>query len=56
MEGYTEEQIKDAKKIIDALLSVPAEKRPMLTAIATAYIDGIETGTRINRDMEGVTA
>lgn len=53
VEGYTEEQISRAKRLIDVLMGVPEEKRPLFTAVATAYIDGVETGARIAREMEG---
>lgn len=46
-EGYTEEQISSAKRLIDVLMGVPEEKKSLFTAVATAYIDGVETGERI---------
>ena len=52
-EEYTEEQISSAKRLIDVLMGVPKEKQPLFTAVATAYIDGMETGARIAREMEG---
>ena len=53
VEGYTEEQISSAKRLIDVLMGVPEEKQPLFTAVATAYIDGVETGARIAKEMEG---
>lgn len=52
-DSYTEEQIGSAKRLIDILMGVPEEKQPLFTAVATAYIDGVETGARIAREMEG---
>lgn len=52
-QGYTKEQISDARRLIEILKSVPEEKQPLLTAVATAYIDGVETGARITKEMEG---
>ncbi len=53
VEGYTEEQISSAKRLIDVLMGVPEEKQPLFTAITTAYMDGMETGARIAKEMEG---
>lgn len=53
VEGYTEEQISSAKRLIDVLMGVPEEKQPLFTAITTVYMDGMETGARIAREMEG---
>lgn len=53
VEGYTEEQIRSARRLIDILMGVPEEKQPLFTAITTAYMDGMETGARIAREMEG---
>ena len=53
VESYTKEQISSAKRLIDVLMEVPEEKQPLFTAVATAYIDGVETGARIAKDMEG---
>ena len=53
VEGYTEEQISSAKRLIDVLMGVPKEKQPLFTAVATAYIDGVEIGTQIAK-MEGI--
>lgn len=55
VEGYTEKQISSAKRLIDVLMGIPEEKQPLFTAIATAYIDGVETGARITKEMEGTT-
>ena len=33
VEGYTEEQISSAKRLIDVLMGVPEEKQPLFTAI-----------------------
>lgn len=52
-QGYTKEQISDARRLIEILKSVPEEKQPILTAVATAYIDGVETGARITKEMKG---
>lgn len=53
VEGYTEEQIRSARRLIDVLMGVPEEKQPLFTAITTAYMDGVETGARIAKEMEG---
>ena len=52
-EGYTAEQIGSAKRLIDVLMGTPEEKRPLFTAVATAYIDGVEAGSRIAKEKEG---
>lgn len=52
-EGYTPEQIGDARKLIEILMRVPEEKKMLFTAVVTAYMDGVEAGTRITREMEG---
>lgn len=49
---YTNEQIGSARKLIDILMGVPEKRRPIITAIATAYIDGVEAGARITEDAE----
>ena len=54
-EGYTEEQISSAKRLIDILMGVPEEKQALFTAVTTAYIDGVETGARLKGEMEGAT-
>lgn len=54
--GYTNEQIGDARRLIEILKSVPEEKQPLFTAIATAYMDGVENGARITKEMEGASA
>lgn len=55
VEGYTPEQISDAKRLIEILVGVPEDKRAIFTAITTAYIDGVETGVRIASELEGAT-
>ena len=40
LEGYTEEQISSAKRLIDILMGVPEEKQTLFTAITTAYMEG----------------
>lgn len=45
--AYSNEQIGNARKLIDVLMGVPEKRRPIITAIATAYIDGVEAGARI---------
>lgn len=55
VDGYTPEQLNDAKRLIEILVGVPEDKRAIFTAITTAYIDGVETGARIARDLEGAT-
>lgn len=54
-EGYTPEQISDTVQLIKILVGLPEDKRELFTAIVTAYIDGVETGTRIARNLESVT-
>lgn len=55
VEDYTPEQISGAKRLIEVLMGVPEEKQALFTAVTTAYIDGVETGARIARDLEGAT-
>ena len=55
-EGYTEEQIARARCLITALMGVPKENQPLFTAVATAYIDGVEAGTRIAKEMKQAAA
>lgn len=45
--NYTNEQIGSTRKLINILMGVPEERRPMVAAAATAYIDGVAAGTRI---------
>lgn len=45
--AYSDEQIWNARKLIDVLMCVPEKRRPIVTSIATAYIDGVEAGIRI---------
>lgn len=52
-EGYTPEQIGGARKLVEVLMGVPEEKKMLFTAVVTAYMDGMETGTRIAKEMEG---
>ena len=53
IEAYTEGQVNEARRLIELLKSVPEERQPLFTAVATAYIDGMETGARIAREMKG---
>ena len=55
VEGYTPEQLNDAKRLIEILVGVPEDKLAIFTAITTAYIDGVETGARIASELEGAT-
>lgn len=47
-EGYTEEQIKDARKILDVYARMPEEKKPIFTAMMSAFISGMEAQERLN--------
>lgn len=47
-EGYTEEQIEDARKILDVYARMPEEKKPIFTAMMSAFISGMETQERLN--------
>ena len=49
---YSDEQIGNARKLIDTLMGVPEKRRPVIVAIATAYIDGVEAGARITEDAQ----
>lgn len=40
------------KKIEDYM----EEKQPIFTAVAAAYTDGMETGARVVKEMEGAAA
>ena len=53
LKSYTSEQVNSARRIIDILMSVPEDKRPIVTAVTTAYIDGVEAGTRITQEAGG---
>lgn len=53
LKSYTSEQVNSARRIIDILMSVPEDKRPIVTAVTTAYIDGVEAGTRIIQEAGG---
>ena len=53
IEAYTEGQVNEARRLIELLKSVPEERQPLFTAVATAYIDGMETGARIARELKG---
>lgn len=55
IEGYTEEQIRRARRLIGILMEVPEEKQMLFTAVTNAYIDGVETGMRIDGEVKGVT-
>lgn len=44
---FTEEQIKDTRQLIDVLMGLKEEKRPLFIALTIAYIDGVETGTKL---------
>ena len=48
VKAYTNEQIGSAQKLINVLMGIPEERRSIITAVATAYIDGVEAGTRLN--------
>ena len=52
LQSYTNEQVSSARRIINILMSVPKDKRPIVTAVTTAYIDGVEAGTRIAEENE----
>jgi hypothetical protein len=55
-EGYTEDQVARARRLIVAMMGVPKENQPLFTAVATAYIDGVEAGTRIAKEMKQAAA
>ena len=46
----TEKDLSDAKEIIAIYRKTPKEKRPLLTAMANAYLAGMEAQKRL---MEG---
>lgn len=48
---YTPQQIEDAKKILDAFDSVPADKQPILAAMMDAFITGMDAQERLNRNQ-----
>lgn len=45
--------VKDGKGLIQALQSVPEEKRSFLSAIAGAYIDGMIARERLDAERPG---
>ena len=45
-DSYTK-MVRDGKDLIQILQSVPEEKRPLLSAIAGAYIDGMIAQERL---------
>lgn len=47
VKNYSSEQIENTRKLLDVLAAVPEQRRTYLTAMATAYVDGIEAGTRL---------
>lgn len=47
-EGYTEEQIEDARKILDVYARMPEEKKPIFTAMMSAFISGMEAQERLS--------
>ena len=49
-ESYSKDQIDDAEKLCQLIQKVPDEKRQMVAAVVTAYIDGIEAGLRMARE------
>lgn len=51
-DGYTEDQINDARKILDVYERVPDEKKPVFMAMMNGFMNGMEMQERIS----GVTS
>ena len=47
-EGYTENQIRDARQVLDVYARMPEEKKPIFTAMMSAFISGMEAQERLN--------
>lgn len=53
----TPEQVKDAEKLCQIIKATPANKRPLLVAMMSAYIDGIKQGMSLsNKQFKEVVA
>lgn len=50
---YTQEQIADAKKLLEVYNSVPEEKRPILAAMMDAFISGMSAQERLTDNKAG---
>ena len=48
LKEYDPDLISDAERLLDALGKIHVSKRPLVVAIMTAYINGIEAGQGLN--------
>ena len=61
VKNYTDDQLSKARRLINILMGAPNNKRAMVAAVTTAYMDGVEAGVLIAegdgreamRDQEG---
>lgn len=49
-ENYIAQQIEDARKILNAYISLPQNKRPILVVMMEAFINGMETQERLSNN------
>lgn len=49
-EDYITHQIEDARKILNAYISLPQNKRPILVVMMEAFINGMETQERLSNN------
>ena len=45
--AYTTEQVKDAKRFLDIIASVPPEKRFLVTIATEAFVNGMSAQERV---------
>ena len=50
--GYTQEQIDDAKKVLEAYSKLPEEKKPIFAAMMNAFISGMEAQEQLSGDKK----
>lgn len=49
-EDYITHQIEDARKILDAYISLPQNKRSILVVMMESFINGMETQERLSNN------
>ncbi len=54
MNNISKDQIDDAEKLCQLIQKVPDEKRQMVAAVVTAYIEGLEAGSRLAEEERKV--
>lgn len=50
--SFTPEQMSDVEQLLNELAKVPENKRPLVIAIITAYMNGIEAGSAYTQVAE----